>query len=284
MSIILIIILSLVLRNFYLILKRIKRKRKKYIIKNISSISLGSSHSDCIFKYLENNLNLSLASQTFYYDYLLLKEYITKVQKNTSAEEINCFLTISYFSFYGEKTWSRDLIEKYYLALPLKDFKGKDILLCFIFKYFPIFYKFFSFKEKTKKNFLEDYVTYRIKKHVEYLKNGKNTVFNLKLLEKIIQLCKENKINLILLTPPFQKEYNNFFEEDLLEMNFYSKVRKVCLRYSIVYLDYSHDYKNFNKKEYFQSQDYDHLSFEGAKIVINLLNNKIKNKLKLKGE
>lgn len=40
-------------------------------------------------------------------------------------KKIKCFLTISYFSFYAKEIWNNDMLEKYYLLLPLKNLKEK---------------------------------------------------------------------------------------------------------------------------------------------------------------
>lgn len=245
------------------------KKNRVFSIKDIESINLGSSHSECAFKFKDKNLNLALASQTFYYDLLLLKEYLKKYQE-MNHKKIKCFLTISYFSFYAKEIWN-DMLEKYYLLLPLKNFKGENFLRCFVYKYFPVFYKYLYKNKIIKKNKTEEeYRIYRIKKHVEYLNDEKNSDYNIELLEKIIHICKMNNLELILLTTPFQKEYNDYFKiEDLEKM--YSKIKSISLKNNILYFDYSHDYINFNKNSYFQSQDFDHLSIEGAKKLIELL-------------
>ena len=118
----------------------------------------------------------------------------------------------------------------------------------------------------------------RIKKHIVILKEQKNLDFNIAILEKIILLCRENNIKLILLTTPFQKEYNSQFDEKLLEENFYkiiSKIIKNMKKYEIDYFDFSKDYINFNEKKYFENYDFDHLSLEGSKKIIKLLIKKL---------
>lgn len=75
------------------------------------------------------------------------------------------------------------------------------------------------------------------------------------------------------------REYNDYFSEELLEKNFYNVIEGITEKYKIKYLDYSHDYINFNKKEYFQKNDYDHLSLDGAKVLMRLLEKELKIKL-----
>lgn len=146
----------------------------------------------------------------------------------------------------------------------------------FVYKYLHVFYKNYKkIKEfiikENKKNNIEN----RIKKQVVILKEQKNFDFNLEILEKIITFCKKYNIKIILLTTPFQREYNNFFKEELLEKNFYKVINKIVDKYEIDYFDFSKDYKNFDKKIYFENYDYDHLSLEGSKKFIKILNKKL---------
>lgn len=124
-----------------------------------------------------------------------------------------------------------------------------------------------------KKNENPDFIK-RIKGHKEKLKENKMLNFNLELMEKIIKKCNEKSIKVILITTPFTKYYNSFFEKELLEKNFYEIIEKIRNKYKLLYFDFSHDYKNFNKKEYFR--DYDHLSKEGSEIFKEILLKKLK--------
>lgn len=63
-------------------------------------------------------------------------------------------------------------------------------------------------------------------------------------------------------------------EKELLEKNFYEIVEKIRNKYNLLYFDFSHDYKNFNKKGYFE--DYDHLSKEGSEIFKEILLKKLR--------
>ena len=281
MIIIKIIIIYFFIRNFYLVLKRKLRlqKKKKYNTKNISSFNIGSSHSELAFKSLNPDLHLNLAhpSQTLYYDYILLKKFKNKIVKN---QNLTCFLTISYFTFYAPKLWQKENIKNYYECLGMREIEREYRIEAFFYKYFPILYKVY---EKMKKNINKEIdVEKRIKKHIVILKEQKNLDFNIAILEKIILLCRENNIKLILLTTPFQKEYNSQFNEKLLEENFYKIISKIIKKYEIDYFDFSKDYINFNKKKYFENYDFDHLSLEGSKKIIKILNKKLAQKIKEK--
>ena len=172
MIIIKIIIIYFFIRNFYLVLKRKLRlqKKKKYNTKNISSFNIGSSHSELAFKSLNPDFHLNLAhpSQTLYYDYILLNKFKNKIVKN---QNLICFLTISYFTFYAPKLWQKENIKNYYECLGMREIEQEYRIEAFFYKYFPILYKVY---EKMKKNINKEIdVEKRIKKHIVILKEQK---------------------------------------------------------------------------------------------------------------
>lgn len=209
----------------------------------------------------------------------MLNKFIDKIIK----KELVCFITVSYFSFSSRKSWiEQDYINQYYLPLSIFNFKGKEKINYILYNWFPIIFRFKNnLKEKLNKTKKKKEMTIesRIKGHVKKLENIECREYNLNLLEKIIKKCQDNSIKVVLLTTPFQKEYNDYFSEELLEKNFYNVIEGITAKYKIKYLDYSHDYINFDKKEYFQKNDYDHLSLDGAKVLIRLLEKELKIKL-----
>ena len=278
--IILYYIIYLIIRNLRLIFKQQKRKRK-YNFKNIKSINLGSSHSYFAFLEADEKINLNLAhiSQTFYYDKIMLNKFIDKIKKE---KELICFITISYFSFSSKEVWEDQDIIQYYVPLSIWDFKGKERINYILYNYLPVILRFKrKIKEKLNKEKRKKEVTIesRIKGHVKKLEKTQYREYNLNLLEGIIKKCQDNSIKVVLLTTPFQKEYNDYFSEELLEKNFYNVIEGITRKYKIKYLDYSHDHINFDKKEYFQKNDYDHLSLDGAKVLMRLLEKELKIKL-----
>lgn len=172
-------------------------------------------------------MNLGENSQTFYYDYIILKRYFNKIKNNGY-----CFLTISYFSFASKEYWLKEDLVKYYGKLQIENFHGIQKIDCMLYKYLPIIW---SIRKK----------------------------------------CNEKSIKVILITTPFTEYYNSYFEKELLEKNFYEIIEKIKNKYNLLYFDFSHDYKNFNKKEYFEN--YDHLSKEGSEIFKEILLKKLRN-------
>lgn len=282
--IVFLIVFYFCLKNILLILRRYKKnhKKRKYKInyKKIKSFNLGSSHSYWTFLALDEEINLNLAhsSQTFYYDKIMLNKFINKIKKE---KEFTCFITISYFSFSSKELWQTQDIIQYYYPLSIKEFKGKEKIEYILYNYFPIIWNFKrKIKEKLNKKIKKELtIENRIKGHVKKLEKTEYREYNLNLLEEIIKKCQDNSIKVVLLTTPFQKEYNDYFSEELLEKNFYNVIEGITAKYKIKYLDYSHDYINFDKKEYFKKNDYDHLSLDGAKVLIRLLEKELKIKL-----
>lgn len=252
----------------------LNKKRKVVKKEKIFNFNLGSSHSLVSFNYKnKSNYNLAENSQTFYYDYLILEKYFDKL-----IDKSYCFLTISYFSFASKKYWLKEDITKYYKLLDMSKFDKEQKIECILYKYFPLIW---SIRKKFIKVSNEIDPMIRIKGHKKKLQENRNLDFNIELIEKIIEKCKEKSIKVILITTPFKKEYNNFFEKDLLKNNFYDNIEKIRSKYNLLYFDFSHDYKNFDEKRDFR--DYDHLNEEGSKKFMEILDKKlIENKIDIK--
>lgn len=247
-----------------------KKKYKKDLPEKIKVFNLGSSHGYHAYNYLnnKNGVNLAGRSQTFYYDKIMFEYAYDKIEEGAV-----CFLLFSYFSFAGKERWQRDDLIKYYRILKLRDFKGKEKIECFIYKYLPIIW---SIRKKIRRKFFKNKEISdegRIKGHVKKLENQINKEYNLKILKDILEKCKNKNIKVIFVTTPFTKYYNSFFSEDLLNKNFYKIIQELCQEYNIEYFDFSHEYKIFNEKECLK--DYDHLSKEGSKIFMKELKERL---------
>ena len=253
-----------------IVIKKIERLKK--INSGIKIFNIGSSHGLCSFnykytrKYKNSSYNFGWHSQTFYYDYLVLKNYFNKISRDGI-----CFIPISYFSFSSKKRWEKaDFI--YEKTLKFYLLEGEDRKRAFILQYLPLYasiIKNSKFKNTSKtKSSIE-----RIKKHVEILKT-QNEKESLLQLEKIIELLLIKNIKVVLITTPFKKEYNDFFSEELLNKNFYDNIKIIKNQYKLIYIDFSHEYKTFNQEKYFL--DYDHLSEEGSKIFMQELKKQLK--------
>ena len=86
-------------------------------------------------------------------------------------QNLICFLTISYFTFYAPKLWQKENIKNYYECLGMREIEREYRIEAFFYKYFPILYKVY---EKMKKNINKEIdVEKRIKKHIVILKEQK---------------------------------------------------------------------------------------------------------------
>ena len=270
------ILLILFIWNIFIVIIK-KNKRFKKINKNIKLFNIGSSHGLCSFNYKDcrnSSYNFGWHSQTFYYDYIVLKNYFNKISKDAI-----CFIPISYFSFADKKCWNKqDMTYRKNLKFYLLE--GKDSKEAFLMQYLPLYIsvrkKITKILIKSKKQAKVKTGIERIKKHVEILSN-QNERNSLIQLEKIIELLFTKNIKIILITTPCRKEYNDFFKKELLDEKFYNNINKIKNKYNLKYLDFSHEYEVFDKEEYFN--DYDHLSNEGSKIFMQ----ELKKKLKIEG-
>lgn len=269
-KILLAVFIILFIWNIIIIIVQNKKYRKD-LPEKIKVFNLGSSHGYHAYNYTnnKNGVNLAGRSQTFYYDKIMLDYAYDKIEKGAV-----CFLLFSYFSFAGKERWQRDDLIKYYRILKLNDFKGKEKVECFIYKYLPLIWsirkkirrKFFKIKEISDEQ--------RIKGHVKKLENQVNKEYNLKILKDILRKCKSKDMKVIFVTTPFTKYYNSFFSEELLNEKFYKIIQKLCQEYNIRYFDFSHEYRIFNEKEHLK--DYDHLSKEGSKVFMKELKERLK--------
>lgn len=263
------LIIIAILINFIMIIEK-KRKRQKRVNKNIKLFNIGSSHGLCSFDYTNiknkygiNCYNFGWHSQTFYYDYIVLKNYFNNITGGI------CFIPISYFSFADKKCWNKeDLTYRKTLKFYLLEKEEKK--QAFILQYLPLYVSIKKKIKKIMKNNINEHKKIktgveRIKKHVQILEfqNEENSLLELK---KIIKLLNSKNIKIILITTPFQKKYNDYFKEELLNNNFYRIIDEIKNKYELEYYDFSHSYGIFNKDEYFN--DYDHLSEKGAEIFM----------------
>jgi hypothetical protein len=89
----------------------------------------------------------------------------------------------------------------------------------------------------------------------------------------IINKTKKEKINCVFFTPPYYKDYTNYFPvKDIYEMK--TIMNELVLEYNIVYLDFSTDSIISNNYKYYHNAD--HLNNEGKRIFTLDLLNKLK--------
>lgn len=272
---------------------------------SIDIVTLGSSHGKYGIKFdKENQMNLALEQQGFYYGLKLLEKYEPKLKKGTII-----IIPISIFNFYETNDFSKDETYKNYINLLekkaiMKELKNSEY---FFTKNFSIAYPpariietiAYLLKETIKKNYIcyddnirgEKLTRAAIKTavgHTQNLKLEKKLVKEyqenaMKSLNSILEICKTKKYKPIFIITPYWHEYidelrkikNNIFEDEI-----YIKIREVEKKQKkeYIFLDYSNDKRFKNNVEFFM--DDDHLNEKGAEYFTNILLKDIEKEIK----
>lgn len=269
--------------------------KNDYLEKNSSSIkilALGSSHtfSGINPKYFSSKaFNAAESSQSFKYDYWILSKFIHKMD---SLEYV--IIPISYFSpvMTMESGYSNSFVKNYciYYNCPFHKFEPEYNFEMWGFGP-PTLDKIKSlFKEKDKslvcdklgygmrynsKTRKADWYTRgksRAKEHTVDTINHAILNESYDYLRKMISLCKEKNIKVILLTTPAYKTYTDNLNPSQVKImeemgNKFSKENK-----NTIYLNLLTSPK-FNQSDFFNT---DHLSEIGAKKLTLMLNDTIK--------
>lgn len=256
---------------------------------NLKIINLGSSHGLFGIKYPKDTrgYNLSLVSQTMYYDAKILNKYKNHLSKNAVV-----IIPVSIFSFYNDKK----LEERYYNFLNYQDIvngKRKDEIL---FKNFSIFFYRHSLIRTIKyifqsifkgKMIPEDVEWSKKKLTMEELKNEaentakqhlENNKVYLEYVKEILNICQKNELYPVFITTPQSYLYNERIGKENYKKRIYYYMAKLKKEYDFFYLDYSHDKRFENNLEYFM--DDDHLNEKGADYFTEILLKDIKEIIK----
>jgi hypothetical protein len=218
-------------------------------------VNLGSSYSMFALDYHRfignQGFNLALNSQTFTYDYALLRKYQQHFQPGCIV-----LICVSYQSFtrapHQDQTG-----KKYYLFLEPNYIDGFSMSKWIMYKLFPVIsardnlryllHDRQSVAEPLTENHNKFGITFG-KKAVQAGKNINHTIrqyrqalnFNLTELRKIIMFCRQHRLTPVLFTTPFPEAVNRQLESNLLQRYFYGPIRTLE-NDNLLYLDYSHD-------------------------------------------
>lgn len=110
----------------------------------------------------------------------------------------------------------------------------------------------------------------RAQEHSLYNYKTDNNIKNLVFLKKIIDVCKEKKIQLLLLQTPTPVCYSEIYYNDNMKVAT-KKIDSIANENKIVYLNYFHN-PNFTDSDF---ADYDHLNQNGSDKLLNLLKDQI---------
>lgn len=254
--------------------------KRDYIERNGDSINvliLGSSHG--LFGlnpiYFSNNtFNLASVSQTFKYDYELLKRYRQELPNIKSV-----IIPVSYFSFYlnleeGKEYWR---IKNYYIyhkiGLSSNPKHHLEILNGTVEQSLESITNYYR-NDKTNAvcNELGFNMSYSEIKPKDLNETGqsaasrhtvdsdKNLYENRIYLEKVLKFCEENGIEVILFTPPAYKTYSENLDRSQLEV-MHNEIERITSKYqNSSYYDLLNS-TNFNSEDFY---DADHLNGIGA--------------------
>lgn len=250
--------------------------------------NMGSSHGAYDFSYediMEKGyicFNFANPSQTFNYDYAILKEYGQYMDYDRSV----LFIPVSYFSFNNEvvnNTEAEALSVRYYRILSPKNVPDYDPYVDLVTHRVPIL----SAGEDIIKLFPKldtaltahaigdgvDEATFNRWAQERYSRHfdNKDEYFMPERIDELydmIAYCRENEIIPVLITTPFSKPYLDLVSQDFLQ-EFQDTVNKVASDTDVNYYDYSHDERFYANLVHFS--DADHLTEEGALYFTDIL-------------
>ncbi len=249
--------------------------------------NLGSSHGLYDFNYdaLTQRgcqcFNFANTSQSYNYDYALLKEYGSYLTKDSIL-----FIPVSYFSFNDEvvnDTEREAMSIRYYHCLSPENIPDYDLYTDIVANKFPIL----SAGEDILKLFpklnlsliafaAEDTIdeaafANRAKERYSRHFDNKEEYFmpeRIENLYEIIAYCKEHEITPVLITTPFSKYYRDLVSEEFLR-EFEDVITGIANDTGVNYYDYSYDARFRDNLAYFM--DADHLNDEGAAYFMEIL-------------
>jgi len=254
-------------------------KKFSNIPDDIQIANVGSSHGECDFDYREisnKGFNFALSQQYPLYDYLVLKQYINRFDKNAVL-----LIPISYFHITTMKTDFKDHRARYYRFLSKENMDVYSEQEKILFTFVPVLTagKTIEFiikdrppssvyKTMTEPELIKD----SIEKHDVWTTGAENaqerekrSAHNKYLVSLIIELCYTNNIQPVLVTTPFTLMLNNVYAEKTpwFFESFHQFTRELQEAYpGLPYFDYSHDSRFENEFSLFR--DCDHLNITGA--------------------
>jgi hypothetical protein len=260
-------------------------------IDNIEIANIGSSHGayDFVYGKLQEEgyscFNFGNVSQTYNYDYAILKEYGKYIDEGCLL-----FIPVSYFSFNNEvvnDTEAQALSVKYYHCLSPENMPDYDLFTDIVTTRLPIL----SAGEDILK-LLPDVnlslIAYaaddgideaefarRAQERYDRHFNNKDEYFmpeRIAELYTIINYCRERDITPVLITTPFSKYYRDLVSDEFLQ-EFNDTVTGIANDTDVSYYDYSDDPRFRDNLNYFS--DSDHLNDEGAVYFMEILQDEV---------
>ena len=249
--------------------------------------NLGSSHGAYDFSYDKITdrgytcFNFANTSQSYNYDYAVLKEY-GHYMKDDSV----LFIPVSYFSFNNELTNSTEaeaMSVRYYHFLSPQNIPDYDLYVDIvttrlpilsagedILQLFPNLNAVLTAHAANEGIDVEEFARRAQERYSRHFDNKEDYFLDERIenLYEIIDYCKENNITPVLITTPFSKYYVDLVSQDFLQ-EFQTTVNTIANDTGVNYYDYSHDERFYENLEYFS--DSDHLNETGAAYFTDIL-------------
>ena len=266
---------------------------------HINIANFGASHSACAFNWGEYDTfegsNMALGSQTLVYDEAMLRYCFNHLNKDSTV-----VLEIMYKSLYEEEPNEAPYptnITRYYQVLPGSYMKQWNLTDAIKYKYFPIIgnrqaaipkmvgeWLYGSSgesefdKQQDRKQSLtgeptqvlmgweEESMIAEGKRRAEVfmeLSGNQTHGDQYNALIRMIELCKENGIQVILMTAPTLPCFYMGYTQEFVD-KFYADMDEICIKYDVQYIDYTGDERFL--LDYRWYSDTDHLNGYGSEI------------------
>lgn len=283
--------------NKYLDVSKFSTLRAFYTEVQIGNI--GSSHGAYNFDYTPltergySCFNFANASQSFNYDYAILKEYGHFLTPGSVL-----FIPVSYFSFNNEvinASEAQALSVRYYHCLSPENVPDYDPYIDLITNRFPVLsagediLKIFPDLKLSLTVFasenndeiidapntnaeinIEEFAARAKDRYSRHFDNKEEYFLEERIsdLYDIINYCKENEITPVLITTPFSVYYTELVSEEFLQ-EFSETVNRIATDTDVSYYDYSTDERFYDNLTYFA--DSDHLNEKGCEYFMQVL-------------
>jgi hypothetical protein len=262
-------------------------KQLHRVINSLEVLGLGDSHPASGFdpRVFKNGFNFSFAGEKYIYNYYKLK-YVIENSKDLkivvlpvdlhsfSTWGANVFLHDFYWIKYTNY-WELGKLKKRPFRFVWKYIKGR------FFPYIGEFLTVFGIKENKKKRMYRLPRTVNgliIKRGTFFKKRDKETRIRMLIqyykqkifddtvvvyFKKILKLCKDNDIKLVLVRYPVTKIYYRYALKKVNEKKYYNKIFKMIENYNnIIFIDL---HSMFFKKDGSYFYDSDHMNYIGAR-------------------
>lgn len=274
----------------------------RHVPEHIDIVNFGASHSTLAFDWTDYEqefagFNMGLGSQTLCYDAALFDYYFDRLDENSTV-----VVDVMFKSLYETEPSAPPYdasITRYYQILPKQYIRQWNLKDALQYRIFPILgnrqnavdnvegelYERLAGKKEeentrtpSEQQIMQGNPTQVLDgwEEEEMLAEGKRRAQSFmeqsgaqelgvqyEALIHMIEKCKENNIQIILVTVPTLPCHYEGFTDAFME-KFYMDVQTICEKYDVLYLDYTGDERFL--KDYRLYRDTDHFNEAGAKV------------------